>query len=234
MLRLSTIRAGWIVLGFVIATGCAGGPLGLAKYNPVLRDEWEKDEKYGHTMHHRMEEMQDWAHRGKTMPAEEQRQVATQLNKLIQEEANNVVVLQAVRTLGALTIPEAAEGLQQAARHASPDVRVVACEAWRHRGGPEAREQLTQIVNSDTDVDVRVSAARQLAYFRDTDSIRALGIALDDPNPALQFRAVESLKVITGQNYGDNVVAWREFVAGGQAKPGPGPSWAARMVGWTN
>lgn len=214
------------------ATGCAGGPLGLARFNPSLREEWKKDEAYGHTMHQRLEELQAWATEAPQMSPEKRRELAGKIQGNLAQEANVALLQQSAWTLGRLQVPEADEGLRQLVEHASPEVRSAACLGWRYRGGNDARDTLARVLNSDTDGDVRVAAARQLAFFRDPESIAALGIALDDPSPALQYRSVESLKVITGENYGNNVTAWREFVAGGQAKPGPEPNWAERMVGW--
>jgi hypothetical protein len=216
----------------LLLPGCAGGPAGLARFNPSLRDEWKKDEAYGHTMHQRLEELQAWGQQAPQMSAERRREVAQTITTKLGQEANVALLQQSAWTLGRLQIPEADEGLKLLSEHASAEVRTASCLAWRYRGGNEAREALARILNSDTDGDVRVAAARQLGYFRDPESIAALGIALDDPSPALQYRAVESLKRITGENYGDDAAAWREFVAGGQAKPGPEPSWAERMVGW--
>jgi hypothetical protein len=41
-------------------------------------------------------------------------------------------------------------------------------------------------------------------------------MALDDPDPALQRRAVESLRQVTGRDFGNDVVAWRTYVQGGE------------------
>ena len=213
-------------------TGCADGPFGLARYNPVLRDEWKKDEQYGQTPHQRLEEMQEWAARAPSMPPAEQERIAGQLTQIVQNNSNTILVSQAVRTLAVVPHPAALEGLRLASNHSDANVRVVSCHAWRRRGGEEALDRLTATLNSDTDSDVRIAAARELGGFRDPKVIQALGAALEDGSPALQRRSVESLKSITGKDYGDNVAAWREFVATGEARPAAQVSWTEKLRPW--
>ena len=43
----------------------------------------------------------------------------------------------------------------------------------------------------------------------------ALKIALEDGDPALQRRAIASLRSVTGRDYGENVNLWREYLNGG-------------------
>ena len=102
---------------------------------------------------------------------------------------------------------------------ATPRIRVAACQGWGQKTDPEAAEALATILGSDTDLDVRIAAAHALEKFRDPIAVRALGDALEANDPALQFRSVQSLKKVTGRDYGDSVPAWREFVESGQAKP---------------
>jgi hypothetical protein len=42
--------------------------------------------------------------------------------------------------------------------------------------------------------------------------VGALSLSLNDRNPALQVRATESLRKVTGEPLGRNVVAWQEYV----------------------
>ena len=40
----------------------------------------------------------------------------------------------------------------------------------------------------------------------------ALGIALDDRDPALRYRAAQSLASVTGESFGSDFVAWRKYI----------------------
>ncbi len=46
-------------------------------------------------------------------------------------------------------------------------------------------------------------------------AVDALGLALTDPEPALQFRAMESLAEVTGRDYGHDARKWQAFLRGG-------------------
>ncbi|MFO0817841.1 MAG: HEAT repeat domain-containing protein [Pirellulales bacterium] len=230
--RLAPIRRFAVSLGLMFAlSGCADGPFGLARYNPVLIDEWKQDEKYGASFHKRLEEMQEWESNAASLPAAQQMQISQQLNELVRSEQNVVLVAQAVRTQAALPQESALETLRFATTHPQSEVRIAACRAWARKGGTEAAETLARVLGSDTDIDVRVEAARELKRFPSPATIQSLGVALDDPNPALQHRCVESLKLVTGKNYGEDVRAWREYVASGQAQPSAAPSIADRVFG---
>jgi hypothetical protein len=76
----------------------------------------------------------------------------------------------------------------------------------------ESIQILQQMIGGDTDVDIRLAATRALQHSKGPQAIQALALALDDPNPALQLRAAESLAVVTGERLGNDIGAWREYV----------------------
>ncbi|MBI2481698.1 MAG: HEAT repeat domain-containing protein, partial [Planctomycetia bacterium] len=108
-------------------------------------------------------------------------------------------------------------------------VRIAACRAWGRRGGPEALDVLARTVSNDSDLDVRLAATTQLAKFQDRQSLEALAVALNDKDPALQHRAVQSLKSVSGRDYGDSVPAWRDYVEGRSPVLPEPPSIAERL-----
>jgi hypothetical protein len=59
--------------------------------------------------------------------------------------------------------------------------------------------------------------------------VQALGIALDDADPALQHRAVQSLERVSGEDFGDSVPAWRQYVRGEPVNAPEPPSIAERF-----
>lgn len=226
-IRLSLASLG---LSFIVCfLGCADGPLGLAPYNPVLRDEWKKDEAYGPTYHDRIAQLDKWRDEAAAMSPDDQRDKVGQLTDMIRNEQNSQLVVRAVLALSAFPGDDATAGLKLAAEHQQPEVRRAACLAWAKRNSPETVEVLSGILGGDTDLDVRIAAARALGAYPDARSIQALGLALDDTDPALQRRAVESLKQVTDKDLGENVSAWREYVASGQATPTETVSFAERM-----
>ena len=69
-------------------------------------------------------------------------------------------------------------------------------------------------IRDSTNIDVRLAATRALGNFPVSQAASAIGLALNDPDPALQLRAAESLQAVTGEPFGRDIPAWQEYVAG--------------------
>jgi hypothetical protein len=61
-----------------------------------------------------------------------------------------------------------------------------------------------------------LAAVRALGETKDPAAVAALGRALDDRDPALQYYAVHSLQEVTRENLGNDVDRWRQYVQSGQ------------------
>jgi HEAT repeat protein len=96
----------------------------------------------------------------------------------------------------------------------------------------QAVTELGRTLASDTDLDVRMAAARALGTFNDRAAIESLGVALDDPDPALQYCAIQSLRTATGRDYGGDVAAWRQAAQGIEPTNFERPSFAQRWLSW--
>jgi HEAT repeat protein len=121
--------------------------------------------------------------------------------------------------------------LKRAVQDKDRQVRLRAVEAWAKRPGADAIPVLAETLASDTDFDVRLAATRTLGRFRDPTAVQPLSVALEDSNPALQYRAVESLKNITGRDFGSDLDAWRRFARGDVIDRSSEPSLADRWFG---
>jgi HEAT repeat protein len=148
-------------------------------------------------------------------PAEEHRVKAAELAQRYRNESDPLLRAQVVRTIARCASPEAGDTLRAALQDSERDVRIAACEGWGEHGGPQAAGLLGQAVRRDKSPDVKLAAARGLGKLKDPEVATMLAPALDDPDPALQYRAVQSLRESTGKDFGDSVAAWREFVRGG-------------------
>jgi HEAT repeat protein len=161
----------------------------------------------------------------KETPAERERMSAL-LAQSLRNELDPLVRAQTIRTLGAYRTTTADVGLVAGLADTDSGVRTAACETWGKRGGPEAARRLAEVVASDTDIDVRLAATRGLGMVGDPSAIEGLSLALDDPNPAMQHRAVRSLEKVTGRYHGQDVAAWKADLEDGQTDP---PSIAERL-----
>lgn len=215
-------------LACLMVTGCAQSkPMSWTKSLAF----WKQEEAGPNivTPAEKVEQLRELGRRMEDMPEETQREMSLDLARQLQQEDDNLVRAQLLRTLASIQTPMAASMLKAGTRDSHADVRVACCEAWGRRGGPEAVEMLTEVLQSDLDIDVRLAAARALGEVHDPGTPAALGKALDDDNPALRHRAILSLRRVSDRDFGDDLDAWREFAQGGNP---PQESWVSRIKRW--
>ena len=155
--------------------------------------------------------------------------VVGQLVAAIRSETDSLIRAEIIRTLGDYPDSAADPVLKAAINDPDADVRIAACEAWGKRGNAQAAELLVPVLSSDVSQDVRLAAARALGKIKDPQAVAALGEALTDSNPAMQYRAVLSLKQVTGQDLGNNVDRWRQYVKEEHPIPAQPTSMAERL-----
>lgn len=162
--------------------------------------------------------------------AEQRLKISEQLAAAIRQETDPLIRVEIIRTLGRYPGPAANRILQTALSDADPQVRIAACEAWGRRSDPKAVELLAETLRGDVNIDVRLAAAKALGETRHPGAVAPLGEALDDADPALQYRAVLALQKATGKNLGVDVYRWRQYVRGELKETTP--SLAERIFHW--
>jgi HEAT repeat protein len=155
---------------------------------------------------------------GKMKPAEGER-IAGEVAAKYPRESDPLVRLEIVRTLAVLPGAAAEATLREAAKDSDADVRVAVCHALGKRKGAVASEVLRERLAGDTDLDVRLAAAKSLGEIRDPASVAALGTALQDRDPAMQYQAVCSLRKVAPSDLGNDVERWRQYVKDGSVAP---------------
>ena len=221
-------------LAIATLSGCTDGPLGgLASYSPFASADDPADlAKYGPTPQSRIDSLRSLASQADRMNASDREATSLELVEQFQQEPDPSIRAQIARTLGSFPTPTAAATLVEATKDRDSLVRIAACDTWGTAGSPESVQLLGEVLAGDTDIDVRLAAARALGNFQEPSAVRALSIALDDPDPSLQYRAVQSLKLASGRDYGNNLIAWRRYADGEDlAEPDP-PSMAERVRDW--
>ena len=119
--------------------------------------------------------------------------------------------------------------IEAASEDDSADVRMTACEVLGRRGGPQAIRLLSKTVASDINADVRLAATRALGETGDPAAVAGLGVALEDGDPAMQYRAVLALKKVSKEDFGRDVGLWRQYVRGENPAP-PQPTSLAERI----
>jgi HEAT repeat protein len=190
------------VLVLLVASGCS------AQKRKNFAWPWspEVDDAVGITTPaQRLASMKEMAENAeKQTPAEKER-ITSDLAKQIQEEQDPMIRRSIVRALGHYDTPSAIAVLQAAVSDADASVRVAACESWGRRGGPESAERLVNLLTSDTNLDVRLAAARAIGETKEKTAIQPLSEALSDGDPAIQYRVIGAMKSISGKDYGNDL-----------------------------
>jgi hypothetical protein len=195
-----------------LATGCAGGP---RLTNPLVKpDQAARDrEKYGPTADERMKELQARAKAAEGEPRAAQAEFTDRLVKEMLAEHDPRVRCRILEAAADFDTPTAAAICRGALQDPDDRVRMAACSAWARRGGPEAVQLLASRYQTDTELDVRLRALRELGEIGDPSAVPVLAKALEDRDPAVQYRAVAALKEVSGRDLGDDVNRWREWAA---------------------
>jgi len=161
-------------------------------------------------------------------PDQKQR-ICRQLVQAIRTEEDPMIRAEIIRTLGEYASEEADWVLRAASNDPDAEVRVAACEVWGKRRGVEAVARLGEALDGDIDANVRLAAARALGQTENPAAVAVLGHALEDNDPAMQYRAVLSLRKITGRDFGNDVNRWRQYVKGEIPEPSRPISLAERL-----
>ena len=182
-----------------------------------------------HTPAMRVDAIQQFAMRSTGVDSPEQREITDQLARQIQVEPDPLVRLAVIGAVAEFQTPMAQQVLESGLADEDKAVRVACCRALGRRGEAASVPKLAGALRSDQDVDVRLAAADALGKIMSPEAIQALVVALDDRDPALQYVGVQSMKSITGKDYGPDVQAWRQ-IATGENPPGPAaPTVAERL-----
>jgi hypothetical protein len=159
----------------------------------------------------------------------ERERTSADLATAFREEGDPIIRAEIVRAIGAYGTASSQSVVRAALEDSDRDVRVAACDAIGKQHTPEAVTLLSAALGRDVDVDVRLAAARALGRTGQPTAVSALAEALEDRDPAMQFRAVESLELCTGEDFGRDVNRWRQYVHG-QTPPPPEPVSIAQRI----
>jgi len=210
----------------LVAAGCAdfGGPRWSMNQRPQA-------DQLAHipTPAAKISVLQKLADRAGWASEKDKQAVVTGLCGAIQTEEDPLIRAEIVSTLGEYACPATDPVMYRALEDKEAEVRLAACEALGKRGGRQAAEKLADKLQVDKNVDVRLAAARALGHSKEQLAVTALGEALEDKDPAMQYRAVLSLREVTGEDFDNDVNRWRQYVSGEHPRPAKPISIAERF-----
>jgi len=169
-------------------------------------------------------------------PAQQQR-ITEQLAQQIRTEPDPLVRLAIQETVAQFDTDLAQMILLAGLNDTDRDVRMMCCRKLGQRMAATDRNidrqkiviQLQRVLGQDKDIDVRFAAVDALGQIPTTGSVRALAGALHDHDPAMQYAGVQALKRVSGQDFGNDVDAWRQYADGENPQLRPIPSVAQRI-----
>ncbi len=146
---------------------------------------------------------------------------------LAQESPDPLVRAAAIRALGRWGTPDDAQVIAGAARLGDEEsiesvavpIRLESAIALQRLHEPAIVDRIwRQLINEDENESVRVELAIALGQYPTDASFQALCLALDDRSLALNLAAADSLRVMTGRDFGLDAPVWLSWYA---AAPSP-------------
>jgi hypothetical protein len=215
--------ARFVLASLPVLAGCQSIPL------PNVWPFPEREQTSYHTPAMRVDALAQYAMRSTGTDTPEQRAITDQLARQIQVEPDPLVRRAVVKAIAAFHTPMAQQVLEAGLSDEDAAVRVDCCKALGQRAESVSIGSLAAVLQGDEDIDVRLAATEALGHIKSPESIQALAVALDDRDPAMQYVGVQSMKSITGQDYGPEVETWRQVAAGKTPPAAPAPSVAERL-----
>ena len=166
----------------------------------------------------RIAAVREIAARAPDSDAAQQQRICEDLARQIQTEPDPLVRQEIQNTVAAFRAPMAERMLIAGLSDNDVDVRLTCCYRLAERAEPATLGPLQQAMKSDSDLDVRLAAIDAIAKIQSTDTVAALGSVLADRDPAVQYAAVQALKSASGEDFGNDVSAWQQYVAGGNVE----------------
>ena len=186
---------------------------GCASWSPwKQREKAARDqEKYGYTADTRIKKLAERSKVAKSESSQGQIDFTQDLVRMMLEEHDPRVRSRILETAAEYDTAAATAICKGALQDPNEMVRIRACDVWGKRGGDEAVQLLATRFQTDAELDVRLRALKMLGELKDKQAIPVLARALEDGDPAVQYRAVASLKKVSGRDLGNDVNAWREW-----------------------
>lgn len=181
----------------------------------------------------RMAAVREIGPRARNADTAEQQRICEQLAMHIQTEPDPLVRQEIQNTVAQFSPPLALKMLLAGLSDENLDVRLTCCYRLGERGDVGAIGPLRKILETDDELDARLAAIDALGQIESTETVAALAIALEDRDPAIQYAGVQALKVASGQDFGNDVRAWQQYVSGETPQAKPPVSIAEKVKQWS-
>ncbi|MFG0261748.1 MAG: HEAT repeat domain-containing protein [Novipirellula sp. JB048] len=195
---------------FCSLSGCQDGPLyALKTVNPwFVMKEWRDDEVYGVTDHERRKQLTQLAKSIGYYPPDRQEYWADHLQQILENDDSAEMRRIAVLASGKIKSSRRLALIEQGLDDDSVKVRMEACRALGRVDDEQAARLLAAMVGKESNRDVRHAAIESLAQHDNAVAVNSLRLALSDRNPATQDLTLQSLRRVTGKDFGNDPEIW--------------------------
>lgn len=209
-------KMGFLLVVFLACGGCMDGPFyAIKRANPYFQADYRKDRVLGPIFEDRLSELDLLKRQLPNMDSAKQSQWATELEQIILADPSSELRSRAVTAVASIDAESAIRALNAASTDEVEKVRLAACQAWLIRGDSAARDMLINMASkADETTSVRQAAIESLSTFNDEDVKQTLTVLLDERSPAIQYQVAQSLKEMTGADYGGDFESWKQYMAG--------------------
>ena len=185
--------------------------LGFTSMAPVPE---EVASRYGPLAVDRIKEIKNEGTLAAKGTPEEREEIARRLAEEIQQESNPVIRQEIIKSVAKCENSIAELVLRAGLNDNDVDVQIESCHVWGNWQTSDSVPLLSQILrNESAPLDVKLAAVTALADTENEQAVAALSVALEkERDPALQHQAVLALQRLTDHNFGNDLVAWRNFV----------------------
>ena len=212
-MSLNSSKTLLLLISISFLAGCAEGPLWRTGYlSPWVRQKWSDEEQVAAGLFTKRRQMKEIVENATDGGADAQEEASKYLANVVANDSILLLRIEATRLLANLPTETAGKALEVASRDRQVEVRRAAVRSWEKRGDEMAKTALTRMVRKDGDVDVRIAATVALGQFSGQSVTEVLAEVIQDPNPAMQLRAAESLAATTGEDFGNDILAWQEYL----------------------
>lgn len=198
-----------IVLG---TTGCSvkgGYPVwNWHSLNTGAIEEWHEDDNFMLTYHEQMQSLEQLREDAPSMSETWHKQKADLLARMYADHKAPVMRREILRTAIAIPSADALPILQSAVDDDDASIRSMAYKEWGQRPGQVAMPVLLKGARSESEKDVRIVIIRALGRFKNQQVYDTVTEALKDRDPSVQLAATDSMKELTGLDYGNTPEPW--------------------------
>ncbi|NMC19301.1 MAG: HEAT repeat domain-containing protein [Thermogutta sp.] len=140
--------------------------------------------------------------------------LASQLRTEFAGEQDPFMRREILRLISKLDISVAAEIARSAVNDPEESVRCEACRVLGDAGGAESAAVLAEVLRREASADVKQAAIKALGNVKDASAVPVLAEFLKERDPATQYLAMQSLREVTGKDFGNDVRRWEAYVRG--------------------